>query len=106
MSELDGPDEAAPPTGPEAEGAAAGSVRRTLWRHEGPATFMYALMPTEVPIAAALLFGSVFLTGFTAVVYNVNQVSFRQAITPLEMQGRMNATMRFPTQARDAQPNT
>jgi len=33
--------------------------------------------------------------GFTAVVYNVNQVSFRQAITPLDMQGRMNATMRF-----------
>ncbi|MGA3057787.1 MAG: MFS transporter [Candidatus Limnocylindrales bacterium] len=61
----------------------------------GPATFMYALMPSEVPIAAALLLGSVFLTGFTAVVYNVNQVSFRQAITPLDMQGRMNATMRF-----------
>jgi hypothetical protein len=33
--------------------------------------------------------------GFSAVVYNVNQVSFRQAITPLDMQGRMNATMRF-----------
>jgi gas vesicle protein len=25
----------------------------------------------------------------------VNQVSFRQAITPLDIQGRMNATMRF-----------
>jgi hypothetical protein len=33
--------------------------------------------------------------GFSAVVYNVNQVSYRQAITPLDMQGRMNATMRF-----------
>lgn len=61
----------------------------------GPAVFMYALMPSNVPIAAALLFGSVFLEGFTAVVYNVNQVSFRQALTPLDMQGRMNATMRF-----------
>jgi len=29
------------------------------------------------------------------VIYNVNQVSYRQAITPLDMQGRMNATMRF-----------
>ena len=29
------------------------------------------------------------------VVYNINQVSFRQAITPPTMQGRMNATMRF-----------
>jgi len=28
-------------------------------------------------------------------VYNINQVSLRQAITPLRMQGRMNATMRF-----------
>ena len=33
--------------------------------------------------------------GSSAVVCNVNQVSFRQAITPLEMQSRMNATMRF-----------
>lgn len=28
-------------------------------------------------------------------VYNINQVSFRQAITPPRMQGRMNASMRF-----------
>jgi MFS family permease len=28
-------------------------------------------------------------------VYNINQVSFRQAITPHAIQGRMNATMRF-----------
>jgi MFS family permease len=28
-------------------------------------------------------------------IYNINQVSLRQAITPLRMQGRMNATMRF-----------
>jgi hypothetical protein len=52
-------------------------------------------MPSEVPVAAGLFLASVFLTGLSAVVYNVNQVSFRQAITPLEMQGRMNATMRF-----------
>jgi predicted MFS family arabinose efflux permease len=31
----------------------------------------------------------------TAVIYNVNQVSLRQAITPERMLGRMNATMRF-----------
>lgn len=29
------------------------------------------------------------------VVYNVNQVSLRQTITPLRLQGRVNATMRF-----------
>ncbi|MCV0402587.1 MAG: MFS transporter [Chloroflexi bacterium] len=31
----------------------------------------------------------------TAVIYNINQVSLRQAITPERMLGRMNATMRF-----------
>jgi MFS family permease len=28
-------------------------------------------------------------------IYNINQVSLRQAITPTELQGRMNASMRF-----------
>jgi MFS family permease len=32
---------------------------------------------------------------FGGVVYNVSQGSYRQAITPDRMQGRMNATMRF-----------
>src|SRR5207249_2322482 len=41
------------------------------------------------------LIGSVFLSGVGGVVYNMNQVGLRQAITPLRMQGRMNATMRF-----------
>jgi MFS family permease len=33
--------------------------------------------------------------GFGVVVYNVTQVSFRQAVTPDQLLGRMNATMRF-----------
>ncbi|MFE7776531.1 MFS transporter [Streptomyces sp. NPDC057445] len=36
-----------------------------------------------------------FLTSIGVVVYNVSQISFRQATTASEMQGRMNATMRF-----------
>jgi MFS family permease len=32
---------------------------------------------------------------YGAVVYNINQVSFRQGITPDRLLGRMNATMRF-----------
>jgi hypothetical protein len=36
-----------------------------------------------------------FHRGFAAVVYNITQVSLRQALTPERMQGRMNATMRF-----------
>ncbi|MCI0344819.1 MAG: MFS transporter [Chloroflexi bacterium] len=41
-------------------------------------------------VALAILMG-----GYFGVVWNINQVSLRQAITPLRMQGRMNATMRF-----------
>jgi MFS family permease len=59
----------------------------------GPGLLLYALAPREFPVPF-LLAGS-FLIGFEAVVYNINQVSFRQAITPTSMQGRMNATMRF-----------
>jgi len=35
-----------------------------------------------------------FLTGAGAVIYNVNQVSVRQALCPLPLQGRMNASVR------------
>ena len=33
--------------------------------------------------------------GFSNVIYNVTQVSLRQAITPERIQGRMNSVMRF-----------
>jgi hypothetical protein len=32
---------------------------------------------------------------FGALIYNINQVSLRQTITPHRLQGRMNATMKF-----------
>ncbi len=35
-----------------------------------------------------------FVTIFFVVLYNIPQVSFRQALVPIEIQGRMNATMR------------
>lgn len=41
-------------------------------------------------LAAAFAVG-----GFANVVYNITQVSFRQAITPERIQGRMNSVMRF-----------
>jgi MFS family permease len=59
----------------------------------GPGLLLLALAPHEFPIPF-LVAGS-FITGFEIVVYNINQLSFRQAITPTAMQGRMNATMRF-----------
>jgi len=46
----------------------------------------------RLPVAFLLL-GQLLLS-FANPVYNVNQVSLRQAITPDELQGRMNATMR------------
>ena len=36
-----------------------------------------------------------FIGAFGGVVYNINQVSLRQAIVPLRLQGRMNASMRW-----------
>ena len=41
------------------------------------------------------IMGGQFVSFVGTVVYNVNQVSLRQAIVPLRLQGRMNATMRF-----------
>jgi len=52
-----------------------------------------AVAPREAPIPF-LVAGGV-IGAATAVIYNINQVSLRQAITPERMQGRMNATMRF-----------
>jgi MFS family permease len=43
----------------------------------------------------SLLILSMFVGSAGSVIYNVNQVSFRQAIVPVELQGRLNATMRF-----------
>ena len=54
------------------------------------------LVPMATPtLAVPLLIASSAIGGFCGVVYNITQVSFRQAITPASMQGRMNATMRF-----------
>jgi MFS family permease len=61
-----------------------------LW---GPALLLIALAPVATPIP--FLIASGLLTGFVIVVYNINQVSFRQAICPERLQGRMNSVMRF-----------
>jgi MFS family permease len=59
----------------------------------GPITL---LMPLAAPDTAFWLLSlSFFLGGVNNVVYNISQVSLRQAITPEHFLGRMNATMRF-----------
>jgi MFS family permease len=59
----------------------------------GPAGLLVAIAPRET--AFGFVAASVFIGGLGGAIYNINQVSLRQAITPERMQGRMNATMRF-----------
>jgi MFS family permease len=53
-----------------------------------------AIAPVGAAALPFLIAGGVF-GGFSQMVYNINQVSYRQAICPPRMQGRMNATVRF-----------
>jgi MFS family permease len=57
------------------------------------AALFYPLAPHSFP-APFLIAGGV-IGGYAAVAYNITQVSFRQAICPERMQGRMNAVIRF-----------
>ncbi len=59
----------------------------------GAASLLVPLAPTSAPIP--WLIASGVLVGFGVVLYNVTQLSFRQAITPERLQGRMNSVMRF-----------
>ena len=60
-----------------------------------PAFLLMTLTPENLTIAAVTLFVGWFVAGMSQVIYNVAQISLRQAITPPEIQSRMNATMRF-----------
>ena len=54
------------------------------------------LVPLASHDTALLLIGAAgFIGSCASTVYNINQVSLRQSITPEPMLGRMNATMRF-----------
>ncbi|HEV8354193.1 MAG TPA: MFS transporter [bacterium] len=56
----------------------------------------FVIVVAATPQTAVLLLAAGGVLGsFGGVVYNINQVSLRQAITPQRLQGRMNATMRF-----------
>ncbi|MGZ8528195.1 MAG: MFS transporter [Candidatus Limnocylindrales bacterium] len=72
-----------------------GVGRTILWSMilSGPATLIAAFAQPDTAVPS--LIASIFLGSFAGVVYNINQVSLRQAITPERIQGRMNATMRF-----------
>jgi MFS family permease len=61
---------------------------------QGPATALIAFAP-EGNRAIPYLLGSQLLLAFVIVVYNIVQLSYRQAICPPRLQGRMNSVMRF-----------
>jgi MFS family permease len=60
----------------------------------GPTYLLAAFAPAGNG-AIPFLIAVVFAGGFTVVVYNIVQVSYRQAICPPRLQGRMNSVMRF-----------
>ncbi len=63
--------------------AGVGGVTSILFILAYPSNALLVLLPV------------MFVSGVCMVLYNVNQVSLRQAIVPTELQGKMNATMRF-----------
>ena len=57
---------------------------------------VFMLMVLAQPSNAILVLMPIqFAGGYLMIVYNVNQISLRQSITPGHLQGKMNATMRF-----------
>ncbi len=84
----------------------AGAALATWFRRRlglGPtlalASFAGGVVALGLPLAAlaapvAIIFAVELLTTFLVPIYNINQVSLRQAMVPHELQGRMNATMR------------
>jgi MFS family permease len=58
-----------------------------------PPLFLIAAVPVPAPIP--FLVAAFVLFGYGAVIYNITQISFRQAVCPERMQGRMNSVMRF-----------
>jgi MFS family permease len=61
---------------------------------QGPAFLAVAFAP-EGNAALPVLMASQLVIGFMLVTYNIIQVSYRQAICPSRLQGRMNSAMRF-----------
>jgi MFS family permease len=61
----------------------------------GAPTFLVVPFAPEGNAALAVLIPAFIIGGLSNVIYNVTQVSLRQAITPERIQGRMNSVMRF-----------
>jgi MFS family permease len=60
-----------------------------------PALTILLLAAATPSTAVVVLAAALVVAWFTAAIYNINQITLRQAVTPEAMQGRMNATVRF-----------
>jgi MFS family permease len=60
----------------------------------GPAMLLIAIAPKGVAALPFLVTG-MLVFGISVVIYNIVQVSYRQAVCPPRLQGRMNSVMRF-----------
>ena len=60
----------------------------------GPTMLLIAFAPVG-NAAIPFLIAAMLIFGYTVVLYNIAQVSYRQAICPPRLQGRMNSVMRF-----------
>lgn len=59
-----------------------------------PSELLTALAAGPPATAAALAGAGLFLAGACTPIYDINQFTLRQAVTPLRLQGRVSATMR------------
>ncbi|WP_436495814.1 MFS transporter [Actinokineospora sp. HUAS TT18] len=75
---------------------AAIGTARAIWLVPLASTPFGFLIPLATPgWPMALLIVGFLMVNFAAVIYNIAQVSFRQAICPDHLLGRMNASVRF-----------
>jgi MFS family permease len=72
-----------------------GGARTTIWSILLCGLGGLLLPLTVRGVGLGLFAVGLFLSAFGSLVYNVNQVSFRQRLCPERLLGRMNATMRF-----------
>jgi MFS family permease len=61
----------------------------------GIAQLLVPLAPQDANRAIPFIVAASLIVSFGIVLYNVTQLSMRQAITPERLQGRMNSTIRF-----------
>ena len=82
--------------GPLSRRFGVGRVIVTTVALGGPFEFAVGLGSAGADALNLLLIAAAgFAMGGSGTIYNINQVSLRQAITPAAMSGRMNATMRW-----------